>query len=83
MQRMKKVYVALFLATAPNIAIAAETNDDPAVVAIDAAIQSMKQHPNQFNVQLNCTGVQATATAEEQALASLPMAVALVRLLQE
>jgi hypothetical protein len=55
MNWLHKAYVVLILATAPNVATAAEMNDDSALVAIDAAIQSMKQEPNQFNVQLSCT----------------------------
>ena len=62
MQVISKVYVALFLATIPSTVLAAAAADnDPAVIAIDAAIKSMKQHPNQFNVQLTCVAAQGIA----------------------
>lgn len=45
-----------------HVAAAAEPLSDPAIIAIDAAIQSIQQQPNQFDVQLTCTGVQASAS---------------------
>lgn len=34
---------------------------DSAIAAIDAAIQSLRHEPNQFHLQVNCIGVQATS----------------------
>jgi hypothetical protein len=61
MKAINVVSLLLALATAPCAATAAEPDADPALVAIDAAIRSIRQEPNQFNVQLTCAGVQATA----------------------
>jgi hypothetical protein len=62
MNRVWRVCTVLVLAIASmNMAKAAQTNEtDSIIVAIDAAIQSLKQQPNQ-NMRLICTGVQATA----------------------
>jgi hypothetical protein len=44
------------------MAVAAPPDEnDPAIVAIDAAIQSLKQQPNQ-NMQLRCTGMSVNTT---------------------
>ncbi len=48
---IRRAYVILMLATAPNLATAAEKHDDSALVAIDAAIQSIKQKP----INLTCS----------------------------
>lgn len=58
---MKRVMLFVLLLCAPPIATA-DTKGDPVVVAIDAAIASLRQQPNQFN--LTMTGLQITSSGQ-------------------
>jgi hypothetical protein len=61
MNGIQRICAALAFAVAStNLAEAVPPDkDDAAIVAIDAAIQSLKRQPNQ-NMQLSCAGVQST-----------------------
>ena len=59
MDVVRNICYVLMLAMSTNVAAAAEIDDDPALVAIDAAIQSLKQRPSQFTMEVSCIGAQA------------------------
>lgn len=45
-----------------NTANAAQQSVDPVIVAIDAAIASLRQQPNQFTLTVNVTGLAVTSS---------------------
>ena len=65
---MKKLFLFIFTVALCTCGVgftsAAQQPLDPVVVAIDAAIESLREHPNQFKLVVNVTGMSVTSTGQ-------------------
>jgi len=59
---MLKLAILGVLVSAVSLAQATVSTSDPVVVAIDAAVKSLRETPNQFSLAVNITGVSVNSS---------------------